>query len=224
MRTSSCPYSTASPASARLEPIIPSTGDTTSCWIDTADLVAGSNTHPDGQIAARVVDAHCRGHGDHFALLGFLGLAAATVVGPTMANDPGMGRALGRDSLARFGGRGGPAQSRLPAALVNLDLAQSARRQLGDQGRQKIVGQAGNGVVVLLDSERLLRIGRPGIWGLLARRHRLNLLAAGRALSQCSGEQTTKSTGDANPRRRSSRLIGNRVWAIGAVALETCFD
>src|ERR1035437_1848 len=39
MRTSSCPYSTASPASARLEPMIPSTGDTTSCWTPRTSTV-----------------------------------------------------------------------------------------------------------------------------------------------------------------------------------------
>src|SRR5664280_139804 len=39
MRTSSCPYSTGSPASARLEPMIPSTGDTTSCWTPRTSTV-----------------------------------------------------------------------------------------------------------------------------------------------------------------------------------------
>src|ERR1035437_2165372 len=87
-----------------------------------------------------------------------------------------------------------------------------------------MLGESGNGVVVLLDSERPLRIGRAGFSGPQRRRHRLDLLAAGRDLSPHSGNQTTKSIGYASPLRRSSRPIGDRVWAIGAEALETRLD
>jgi len=43
---------------------------------------------------------------------------------------------VGKDlagSLARLGNRRRLAQSSLPATLTNLDLAQTTRRQLGDQ-------------------------------------------------------------------------------------------
>src|SRR5450759_934358 len=98
--------------------------------IDGADLVAGADPHADGQIAPRVVYAHCRGHGDDFVLLCLLGIAAATFsfAGAAVADTPGVGGDLGGRGLVRLWGRGGLAQSRLPAALANLDLAQAARR------------------------------------------------------------------------------------------------
>jgi len=66
-------------------------------------------------------------------------------------------------ALAPFVGRGRHAESGLPAALADLDFPETAGRQLRDQGRQQVVGQAGDSLMVALRLESLVEVDRNGL-------------------------------------------------------------
>ena len=69
-------------------------------------------------------------------------------------------RALGAAALAVA--VGGAAQPDLPVALADLELAEAGRGELGDQGRQQLVGEAVDGGVVARPARRDRRRRRPG--------------------------------------------------------------
>ena len=163
-RTSSWPYSTASPASTRLDPTTPSTGATTSWRTPSTSTMADADRRPGPasrrRSAPRLEDADGRRGAPRIARSAGVGRRPA---GPTAAT----GRAVaagGRGGLRRAGRAprpawprlrprpvgarrprrppAGPAQADLPVALADLELAQAARAELGDQRRQELVGEA----------------------------------------------------------------------------------
>jgi len=81
------------------------------------------------------------------------------------------------------------AQSGLPSAFPDLDLAKTARCQLGDQGRKQVVGQA---------RDRLA--GRAGTEGLVRGRHRRDFAPSAR-----SGIVYSSSRGRADRASRATR-------------------
>ena len=92
------------------------------------------------------------------------------------ARSPHARRRRRRSRGAGRGGRGA-AQADAPAALADLELAEAGRAELGDQGRQQLLGQAVDGGVV---GGALVGVGSPASW----RRMRRDELGRDRALAR----------------------------------------